>query len=510
MPSLFFALVLLPLTSPLPAARPELKPNPQLARSLLDSAAELAASVSPEAHVMALMHIGANYKKLDEAKAVAFLRDAFSTTAALPESSSSGTRSLFQAEIIRKMAVVRPSEAADLLRSLTPPLQDPEPTAAAIDKVVESLLAKSGFDAAIEVVNLIPDSIEYPFRAANRIFEALPPNDSRRLIVFARAAAAFRNRPHGPFPEMVAAHWKDVPRNNAEDAVHDIVSRILDRKDENNFKGVVDDNGHVQLSTRKTIELATILTVLHQLDPKRAKDLQAAHPEIKPREIKESQAKSESKDAASGDKDDDAIGPSFSLFDTDDVAASMEKFLRSADQARRVLALAAKEPDKALAMAGEIDLPSVRAQVLGNIAITLAEQDAKASRAVLEKCLTLVDGLKLSGDRILPRIFVATALTELDEKEAAWKTFLAALHDVAQVASLDQDPQRPNKAFRDHWPSTQAARFVMHAAVKVFGEEAQTLLPSLNDTDLALFAKIEIGRAFLGEDSSLETISVVH
>ncbi len=62
----------------------------------------------------------------------------------------------------------------------------------------------------------------------------------------------------------------------------------------------------------------------------------------------------------------------------------------------------------------------------------------------------------------------------------------------------DSNPQDPNLAPRDLWPSTSAYRSILYEAGKRLGQDATANLESVPDKDLRLFAQIELAAALTG------------
>ena len=62
----------------------------------------------------------------------------------------------------------------------------------------------------------------------------------------------------------------------------------------------------------------------------------------------------------------------------------------------------------------------------------------------------------------------------------------------------DTDRSGPNRAPRECWPSTEAFRTILYSAGKRLGRDAAIYLDRIPDTDLRLFAQIELAAALAG------------
>src|SRR5262249_11324762 len=133
-----------------------------------------------------------------------------------------------------------------------------------------------------EVLALVPASAEYPFTAARQLFEKLPAGDSRRVIAFGRAAEAYSRRPVGPFPEMLAHHWKEVPQSLAQSALGIVVNAVRTFGDETrSAESYTTEKGTVKLSSRQSVELFHILGALRALAPKQLEEILTAYPDLR-------------------------------------------------------------------------------------------------------------------------------------------------------------------------------------------------------------------------------------
>ena len=69
----------------------------------------------------------------------------------------------------------------------------------------------------------------------------------------------------------------------------------------------------------------------------------------------------------------------------------------------------------------------------------------------------------------------------------------------------DINPDHPNLAPRECWPSTCAFRRILYEMGKELGRAAKVYLDSIPDEDLKLFAQIELAAALLGLPKFRET-----
>jgi hypothetical protein len=72
------------------------------------------------------------------------------------------------------------------------------------------------------------------------------------------------------------------------------------------------------------------------------------------------------------------------------------------------------------------------------------------------------------------------------------------MHRALERFREDSDPERPNLAAREFWPSAAALRSVMYQAGQRLGHDAVNLLDLIPDKELRLLASIELAAALAG------------
>ena len=461
------------------------------------------------------MHIGISYRLFDQTKSVEFLRRAFAATASLAEVPGENVRSAHQSEVVKAMADISLPAAIDLLGSMTNPAADFVNKTSAIGKITQLLMNKQAFDRAIEIVNLTPDGADYPYRAAERIFAKLPANDSRKGILFGNALAAYRRKPTGPFSEMLARHWRELPEELANDALDALVKGMLDRPaDLNEDKATLSDDGSVQLNEETAIQLASLNQVLQSLQPKLGEELLAKNLDLRAAVARrpDGELPDPPPDDApqEGFKEDDLMMPMSVLYGDSlaERAEASRQWERADGEAQKILAAIPKDPQYALSQVPSIPYVSLRADLLGRIARSLGAKDTAAGKTLLGKCMAQIEEIEDSGDRIMPLMSVAEAAYEAKDDQTAWEVLGKALDALAELYQRDSNAERPNQALREYWPSIQLSRLVAWRTGKLFGVDAQDLLANIHEPELALVSQIEMAGALLGEPLSVFTVAV--
>jgi len=481
--------------------RPEKAPEEQATRSekareLLESASKLVPSVQPQVQVAALLHLGDNFNLVDRKKAIECLERAFASASELP-SGPEDPRGDMQARVVESMADVDLAKALEMLPQLAAPTGG-DPRLMAIQKVVRLLLDKKDLDRAIEVVESVGSTGEYPFHAARLIFEKLPEDDGRRAQVFSAASAAFAVRPRGPFAEFLSKHWQAVSRPVAEAALQAVLNSILDKKEEgSNTTNLSTAKGMVSFRTQQDRQLFDLIHVMRELDSKRAASLLEARPELR--------AAVDRFPTGMASMGGDNISMSVMQGDKPDQQAQGREQLQALARSRAAEALSVmkEDPQKALSLVRGIPVPALQAQVLGSVARTVSDKDPSTAKSVLDQSLKILDEIKEPRERLRVWSIVAEAAHRAKENLRAWEAIDRGLSDAAALYKRDADVESPNQALREFWPSTQSYRAMMHRAASLFGAEAEPLLAKITDPELALLARIEIAQALLDRPLSV-------
>jgi hypothetical protein len=507
MTRVFVATVLMALAAGAAQNDPAKPPDPKKrARELLDGAAEMAGGVKPEVGVPALMHVGDNYQSFDQKKALDFLKQAFTASAAVPPETESAYQRSTQSEIIRLTAGLDIPQAVAMLKQMPPPKTDQYDTRIlAGGRVVAAMVQKEQMDAAIELIEYMGSVGTNIFWGASNVFGKLAPDDPRRPRVWGWAMSAYTAKPDAGFSDMLGRYWKELARSTAETSMRTVLNGILDQKSD--FMGaqytplaIVTSKGAVTLPSRQDRDLFEIMHMVKEIDPRRAEDILATRPQLKsalerfPMGTRSMSKETESIYSFSGSSKSKDGGAQ--------MAASINATALTQTRASAVLAALQKDPDKAFALLPGVPDQGKQAELLGTIARTVAETDPAKGRSVLTKCLTLLDGIKRPADRIAPFDAMAEAAARIKDDKLVWLAIDRMLADAASLYKVDTNADRPNRAWRDRWPSTMAYRRAVRRAATAFGLDAEPLLLKITDPEMQLFARIELASALLGRPRS--------
>jgi hypothetical protein len=180
-----------------------------------------------------------------------------------------------------------------------------------------------------------------------------------------------------------------------------------------------------------------------------------------------------------------------------------EQFRARALQEGRVLdvmALAVKDPDKALEAVRSVSAPARQAEILAAVARNVAENDPAKSRRAVNKCIEAVAEIKDPGERIAVWDAVADAASIIHDDKLLWEALDRGFSYAAALYKLDSDDARANVRVQEFWPSTLAYRRMVMRATRVLKTDAEPLLQKIGDPAMNLTARIAMAQALLGRE----------
>jgi hypothetical protein len=252
--------------------------------------------------------------------------------------------------------------------------------------------------------------------------------------------------------------------------------------------------GAVTFSSRVEADLFEVMPLVSEIDPKRYEDLLAQHTEVRsalgifpgggPSVASERGAWAYT---VSGDDRKAAEA----LNERQKLSALIENRTMAAIEA------AAKDLDKGLDLVPSIPSPPKQAEALGRIAEMTGERDPASAKRVLSKCVSLLDDVKYPDNRVEVWDIVAGAAALVKDEALAQRAIEKLLADAAELYKDDSNGDRPNRAWRENWPSTQAFRRAVIRATKLNGVDAEPLLVKITDPDQHVLARLTMAQALL-------------
>ena len=480
------------------------KPTPrQKARELLDGAAEMTAATKPDVQPVALMHLADNYQAFDKKKAIEYFKQAF-TAAILPPTSQSPFARGTQMEIVVALTTLDAAEGIALLKQMEPPAQGYDNRSFAASRVIGELLQKSQTQTAIDLADYMGSSGAYPFAGVSQIMAKLPPADNQFAAVFTSALSAYTIKPDRSFVSLVMKYRKDLPAGMAQAALARILAVVLSGKTDipYNAQTLSSSKGTATFTSPEESELFDIAPLVREIDPKRYEDLLATHAELRSAlQLFPGGGPSVADDHGVSTYTVSSSGKSSDAAAEKRAADAMNDRMKMAalinTRAEAALVAAAKDPDKGLDLVADIPSPPKQAEVLARIAQSVGENDVAKARRVLARCLTLLDDVKYPEDRVIAWDAVAGAALVIKDDATVQRATDRMLADAAELYKEDTNTDKPNRAWRENWPSTAAYRRAVIRATKLLSVDAAPVLEKITDPDQNVLARITMAQALL-------------
>jgi hypothetical protein len=494
---LFIALACFGQTSDKPKADPLTRDPKEKARQLLDGVSTTVSSAQPEVQVIALRMLADNYSVFDKKKSAGYFEQAFAAAGALPETIKVN-RIAIQGDVVTAAAGVDATLAVRLLRQMPPGSAEYDPRMYTTQKVIEKLLDQKRFDEAIGLLEWCGTDGQYPFFGASQIFQRLPQEDPRRMVVLQAAAMANSRTPDRAFVHMLLRFKEELPVQMLQESIREVLREILSRKGQDgNYEtySMANETGTVSFQDPKDRDLFEIMWVVREIDSRRYEDILASRPALKAALDRYPQGTRSM-----------STGPMWMFTTRGNDKASVEKGgaamqSRAIAQTRALAALKAlrEDPQKALDMVSSIPDPARQAEVLAAVARTVSEADPGRAKAVLNKCIALLKDIQDPGDRAATWDAIADGAHLIKDDEMAQDILEKALADAQKMQKLEEAGISPdNRVPRENWPSTQSYLRVIHRATKMLGVDAEPILNRITDPDLQILARVEMAQALLG------------
>lgn len=478
---------------------PKAPPTPrEKARELLTRAGDMTAAASPEIQVAALIHLGDTWIALDKKKSLESFEQAL---AALPSAPKVSGGLSFAERLLRYAAEADAEFAASLLPSI------PDPPPGGVARIVAGLITDKKLDRAIEVLQTHSATGPYPYAAVSRILKELPPDDDRRLSLFGGASSAFLGRPNvEAFSTLLAANYETLPQGMVEPALRAILDQVLkhDDSEESYRQTLSNEKGSVGFSSRTNARLFNVYFLFAKIDPKRAEELLQSRPELAAAlkafpEGRRSMGENVGSNTSSQPKDEKPDPQQAQRMNLDAISETRAGEARAAFE---------KNPARAVEIAKTIPAPYQRASLLADFASRIANKDPERAGPIIDECLAQLKEINEPVLRIDTWIHLAEAAHRAKRDDQSRAMFDKALIDAEALYKRDTDAEKPNRAMRDEWPSTQSFRKAVYFAAKLHGIEAESMLVRIQDPGLSVLAAIELARGLLNRPGRADYTSV--
>ncbi len=224
------------------AKPPKLTADQVLANQTLETAESQARGLEAPMRSYSLIQIAAAFTASNPVKARDLLQEAF--TASLAVQDDDLAKNTLQEDIFLALTPIAPSDVEERLAQA-----EPRARRHAAESIISHCIEKKQFDKAIDLIQQITSLDEFPYAAAMRLLETLPPDMSgQKQTLFSSAAASYRAHEHkstfgtvgdSTFTALVMRQGDSMPPKLAREAIDDILSQAR-KSDEKPLSPLVD------------------------------------------------------------------------------------------------------------------------------------------------------------------------------------------------------------------------------------------------------------------------------
>jgi hypothetical protein len=492
------------------AKPPKLTADQVLANQTLETAEGQARGLEAPMRSYSLIQIAAAFTASNPAKARDLLQEAF--TASLAVQDDDLAKNTLQEDIFLALTPIAPSDVEERLAQA-----EPRARRHAAESIISHCIEKKQFDKAIDLIQQITSLDEFPYAAAIRLLETLPPDMSgQKQTLFSLAVASYRAHEHkstfgtvgdSTFTALVMRQGDSMPPKLAREAIDDILSQAR-KSDEKAAITVGGSGGAATFTTNYQYQLFALLPLLRRLDESAANRLleddaaltatMKQYPNgmesVSPTPVSDPGKEGQPK----------RRGTSFSVGDNSSKTSSDEA-VRQEMRRRSDLILkdAETNPTQAIAQATALPLtiaswmPSPRATTLEAIArMNMKKQPASARQALAELRNIIKDMPPRDQMKFISS--AANIYLEMDDKDKVDDVVGEGLTAAAKLLDNDINPDDPNKALKAWWPSTDAYRRLVEIETKISHPATAKMLQEIKDPDIRAVESIMFARALLG------------
>lgn len=413
-------------------------PEAERAHKIIDSVEEEAKSASPEVRAYVWMQLAAQRaaegRKDEESR---LLRAAYLSTLEQPERRVNTIFGLQQPILRQMMKDFGPSALEDIF-----PKIDGPPRAIAVELLVTHYTDDAQFDRALVWLKQAPHDGWFPFDAATRLMNKLPPQrvDDRRAI-FAQVFSFCDGKTASTYPlaTMIEKFWRELARADVLVAI----DRVLDQASQPQPMVVRPLRSAYQEYREK------FLPILRELDPARAESLE-----------------------------------------------------RQTEPPKKTVTLPQPRvlPGLTLPIPPELQsIPTANPPVskpVADASANLASPARKGPR-VVNGCLDTEPWCR--QNRMENALRATADHLKKGETDLAKLGIQRGFRLVEGERQYDSDLSDPNLAVKSSWPSTVNAEAFAVLATKISPDYALTLLSRIRDPEIRLMVRLVLARMWLGE-----------
>ena len=483
-----------------PAAKPKLTEQQKRGLNLLESAEDAAGGFEATSRIVAYTQIARVYQANNKKKAVDLLQQAYDClrTLQLDSPNKNLNRSVtmqLQQQVLSQFISVAPErvdafmdqmnarDAHDCLGradALLREEQESRPSSGAGDAnwagAGDAVLDRESLDRQARVPRTRSKS-------ANSLW--------LRSRVIRIMTTSNLHHPEKDLRELISKVYGKVPDDVVSTAIDEVLSQA--KKGDANAGNVNVqlgyDSGAVQFKSIYDYRLFSVLPVLEQIDPEKAKKL-----------LKESQDVSTfASKYPEGANSLSKNGRPNSIMLNTGKSATLDKDSPNAMEEQRssqIVADSAVHPNDALANVAALSPPYALRAYIG-IARANVKKNSSATESALGKAQDLLSRV-LPIDQMRTVSDIIYLYEELGDNDNARKAIESGTKTAAALYKQETDAEDPNAAPKAYWLSTNAWRNLVEASYELDPTDAVTLLKEVSDDEIRVFTQISLAKRMLG------------
>lgn len=469
-------------------------------------------SVALRAHIC--FQAATGYAQVDQKKAATELGRCFRQTLALTDKIDADLKSDLQYKILAHLFQFEPAATLELARSAETRVRT-----SIESRMVEKLISEAKLDEAVALLNEFSYTAEFPYPAAASLMVALPPSkDQDRRLVFTAAVNSYRleepvnSTPHlEDLGTLIVRFWRHLPPALVMQGIDEVLDHAQkgEKRERPASLTVGTGLGEAQFSTEYQFRLFELLPIIQELDSARADSILKDNPRLasvlknypmglqslEPTIRDTPPEKGESAKFVLTHRRRDAVqGP-----DAADVLR--EKADREASE---IVSNWLNDPGEALKKARQLpDLGveafghSPRADALSRIAaMAFKKRPDVSAEALKDLTKILADFPPIAQSEYM--LISAGVYFRMKEPGNANDLVRKAFALGSKLYTIDNNPDKPNRAFKLDWPSAAVWRACVLLQDLIEPGIALDLLKQIKDPEIRASVQATLANTHLG------------
>ena len=480
-----------------PPAKPKLTEQQKRGFSLLESAEAAAGGLQTPSRIVAYVHIVQICRTTEKKKAIDLMERAYESAMTLqPDSADQNEKRVeqqLQEQVVDQYISLSP-EKVDLLLDQMP--------AALRVHALRSLLPyfekskNTERPVAVLMQLALESEMEYDI-ATELIQKQVPEHSEQAREPFVAALTSYQNHEHpapsaGGFTETIAAVYGQIPDQLVTSAIDEVLSQAKQAGENMQIRNIrmeFGSTGAVEFKSIYDLQLFSVLSVLQQIDPEKAKRLLSERQDV-------STFASKYPEGIGALRKDGLMSFMVDTGQHSGTGGPASSDALEQQRSSQIVESSATHPNDALANAALLS-PRFALQAYMGIGRENMKKNATVAGMALRKAQELLPKVPVF-EQIHAVSDIIYAYELLGDRDAARSAIAEGAKTAAVLYKQDSDASDPNTAPEAYWVSTKVWRNLVEAAYELDPNTAVALLQEIPDDQLRVFAEIALASRLLG------------